>query len=517
MTIERIIKKFAANHPEQDTTMLYLAYEFATAAHAGQKRKTGEPYIQHSLHTAYLLTEIKADLPTIIAGVLHDVPEDTNRTLEDVRINFGEEVCTLVTGITKLGKIKYRGIERYRENLKKMFLAMTGDIRIIFIKFCDRLHNLRTLEGLSPEKQKRIAQETLEIYAPIAGMLGIWRLKWQLEDLCFKYLYPEEFEELENEYEVEKKAARNQHFQKIKAELIPRLDEVGIKYDIEARFKHLYSIFIKMQRKDRKFDEIYDVFALRLIVPNTDDCYKALGVIHSLWRPKPNRFKDYISIPKPNGYRSLHTTIFGPEGKATEFQIRTKEMHEEALYGLPAHWYYKDKGVKGMQPQWVQEIIDIQKEITDTQELIKNIKLDIFNDRIFVFSPQGDVFELPEKATPIDFAYAVHSSVGNQTTGVLINERLAKLDHELKNGDLVEIITDKGRLYPNKDWLKFAKTRRARDRIKQFAKKGPLENIKKLLPSVNKDRKGKDEKNNRNDRNKKDTNNDRHNKNKKNH
>lgn len=489
MTIERIVKKFQENHPEQDVTMLYLAYEFAAAAHAGQKRKIGEPYIQHPLHTAYILAEIKADLPTVIAGLLHDVPEDTNRTLEEVKENFGEEIGNLVTGITKLGKIKYRGIERYRENLKKMFLAMTGDIRIIFIKFCDRLHNLRTLEALPPEKQKRIAQETLEIYAPIAGMLGIWRLKWQLEDLCFKYLHPDKFEELENEYEVEKKAARNQHFQKIKNQLIPRLQEVNLKYEIEARFKHLYSIYQKMQRKDRKFDEIYDVFALRIIVPSVDDCYKALGVIHTLWKPKPNRFKDYIAVPKPNGYRSLHTTIFGPDGKATEFQIRTKEMHEESLYGLAAHWYYKAKGSKDLQPHWVKEIIDIQKEISDTQELIKNIKLDIFNDRIFVFSPKGDVFELPEKSTPIDFAYAVHTKIGNQATGVIINEKLAKLDHELKNGDLVEIITDKGRLYPNRDWLKFAKTRRARDRIKQFAKKSPLENIKRFLPNIKKDKK----------------------------
>ncbi len=493
MTIERIVKKFEENHPGQDTSMLYLAYEFAAAAHAGQKRKTGEPYIQHPLHTAYLLTEIKADLPTVIAGLIHDVPEDTGRTLQEVSYNFGEEVESLVAGVTKLGKLKYRGIERYRENLKKMFLAMTGDIRVIFIKFCDRLHNLRTLDGLSPDKQKRIAQETLEIYAPIAGMLGIWRLKWQLEDLCFKYLYPEKFEELENEYEVEKKAARNQHFQKIKNQLMPRLDEVGLSYAIEARFKHLYSIYQKMQRKDRKFDEIYDVFALRIIVPNIDDCYKALGVIHTLWRPKPNRFKDYIAVPKPNGYRSLHTTVFGPDNKATEFQIRTKEMHEESLYGLAAHWYYKEKGMKGIQPHWVKEIIDIQKEISDTQELIKNIKLDIFNDRIFVFSPQGDVFELPEKATPIDFAYAVHTKIGNQATGAIINEHLARLDHELKNGDLVEIITDKGRLHPNRDWLKFAKTRRAKDRIKQFAKKGPLENIKRLLPNIKKDKKHKEQ------------------------
>lgn len=484
MTIDRVIKKFQENHPEEDTTMIRLAYDFANDAHAGQLRKTGEAYIQHPLHTAFLLAEIKADLPTVIAGLIHDVPEDTEHTLEEVKKNFGEEVHNLVAGITKLGKIKYRGIERYRENLKKMFLAMSTDIRVVFIKFCDRLHNLRTLDGLAPNKQKRIAQETLEIYAPIAGMLGIWRLKWQLEDLCFKYLYPDKFQELEQEYEVEKKAERNQYFHKIKQQLLPRLNEVNLKYDIEVRFKHLYSIYQKMQRKDRKFDEIYDVFALRVIVPSVDDCYKALGIIHTLWRPKPNRFKDYIAVPKPNGYRSLHTTIFGPEGKAVEFQIRTQEMHEESMYGLAAHWYYKAKGQPGLQPAWIKEIVEIQKEISDTNELIKNIKLDIFNDRIFVFSPQGDVFELPEQATPIDFAYAVHTNIGNQATGALVNDRLAKLDQELKNGDLVEIITDKSRQHPNRDWLKFAKTKRARDRIKQFAKKGPLENIKRFIPGI---------------------------------
>jgi len=346
---------------------------------------------------------------------------------------------------------------------------------------------LRTLEGLPEAKQKRIAQETLEIYASIAGMLGIWRLKWQLEDLCFKYLYPEKFQELEQKYEVEKKAERNQYFQKIKKELLPRLAETNLKYDLEVRFKHLYSIYQKMQRKDRKFDEIYDVFALRIIVPTIDDCYKVLGIIHTIWRPKPNRFKDYIAVPKPNGYRSLHTTIFGPEGKAVEFQIRTQEMHEESLYGLAAHWYYKAKNQNELQPHWVKEIVDIQKEISDTSELIKNIKLNIFNDRIFVFSPKGDVFELPEYSTPIDFAYAVHTNIGNQATGAIINDRLAKLDQELKNGDLVEIITDKGRQYPNRDWLKFVKTKRARDCIKQFAKKSPIENFKRFLPSRKKE------------------------------
>jgi len=485
MTIERIIKKFQENNPDVDTTLLEKAFIFADLAHSGQLRKNGEPYIQHPLHTAYILAEIRADLPTVIAGILHDVPEDTDITIEEVEKEFGEEVAFLVKGVTKLGTIKYRGIERYRENLKKMFLAMSNDLRVIFIKFCDRLNNLRTLDSLPPEKRKRIAEETLEIYVPIAGLLGIGRLKWQMEDICFKHLHPDKYRNLEYEYEVEKKAERQQFFQKIKNILIPKLNETGIKYDIEVRFKHLYSIFKKMQEKDRRFNEIYDVFALRVIVTTIDDCYKVLGIIHTLWKPKSNRFKDYIAVPKPNGYRSLHTTIFGPEGKATEFQIRTKEMHEESIYGLPAHWYYKAQKNNYQQPSWVKEIVDIQKEITNTSEFVKSIKLDIFRDRIFIFSPRGDVFELPEKATPIDFAYAVHSKIGNKASGVMINDKLGRLDQELKNGDLVEIIIEKNRPYPNKDWLKFVKTKRARDRIKQYSKKSTFENFKKLIPKMN--------------------------------
>lgn len=488
MTIEQIIKKFKESHPDEDFSILEKAYKFAEMAHEGQTRKSGEPYIQHPLHTAFLLAEIKADLSTVTAGILHDVPEDANHSLEEIKEIFGTDVYNLVKGVTKLGKIKYRGIERYRENLKKMFLAMTNDLRVIFIKFCDRLHNLRTLENLPPEKQKRIAQETLEIYAPIAGLLGIGRLKWQMEDLCFKYLYPDQYHELEYKYEVEKRVERNRFFQKIKNILIPKLEEAGIKFEIEARFKHLYSIYNKMQEKDKQFDEIYDIFGLRLIVETVNDCYKTLGIIHALWRPKPNRFKDYIAVPKPNGYRSLHTTVFGPEGTLAEFQIRTKEMHEESIYGLAAHWYYKSKKEAGnyQSPAWVKEIVEIQKEITNTTELVTNIKMDVFRDRIFIFSPKGDVFELPEGATPIDFAYAVHSNIGNKAARVIINDKLGRLDQELKNGDLVEIIIEKNREYPNRDWLKFVKTKRARDRIKQFAKKSTFDNIKRFLPGIKK-------------------------------
>ncbi len=488
MTINQIINKVKENNPKADTTLLELAYEFAQKAHGGQKRKSGEFYIQHCLHTAFVLVQMKTDLNTVIAGLLHDIPEDTEYALDEIRKNFGDEVADLVEGITKLSKLKYRGIERYRESLRKMFLAMARDLRVILIKFSDRLHNLRTLDALPEEKRKRIARETLEIYAPIAGLLGIWRLKWQMEDICFKYLYPDEYKKLEYKYEVEKKLERNQYIQKIKNILGQKLNQHDIKYKIEGRFKHLYSIYQKMQQKDRKFDEIHDVFALRIIVPTMADCYKTLGIIHSLWKPKTSRFKDYIAMPKPNGYRSLHTTVFGPEGKATEFQIRTAEMNEEAMYGIAAHWYYKQKGGSyediANQPRWIKEILKIQRDAENTSDFITQIKFDIFRNRIFVFSPKGDVFDLPDGATPVDFAYAVHTDIGNHATGALINDKIATLDHELKNGDLVEIIIDKKRKGPNHDWLKFAKTNKARNKIKQYSRDSRFESIKRLIPGI---------------------------------
>ncbi|MCK5062034.1 bifunctional (p)ppGpp synthetase/guanosine-3',5'-bis(diphosphate) 3'-pyrophosphohydrolase [Candidatus Parcubacteria bacterium] len=488
MTIQQIINKVKSNNPKADIDLLKLAYDFAEQAHDKQKRQTGEPYIQHSLHTAFLLAQIKADINTVIAGILHDVPEDTEKTLKDVEKNFGAEIAGLVEGITKLSKIKYRGVERYRESLRKMFLAMARDLRVILIKFCDRLHNLRTLDALPLEKRTRIARETMEIYAPIAGLLGIWRLKWQMEDICFKYLYPEEFKKLEYKYEVEKKAERNQYSQKIKNILGAALKKEKIKYEIEDRFKHLYSIYKKMQNKNRKFDEIYDVFALRVIAPTISDCYKTMGIIHSIWKPNPDRIKDYIAVPKPNGYRSLHTTVFGLENRATEFQIRTREMHEEALYGIAAHWHYKQKsGSKTShpsQPRWIQEILRIQRESESTNDFISNLKLNVFHDRIFVFSPQGDAFDLPKNSTPIDFAYIIHTEVGNKATGTLINNKMSSLDQPLKNGDLVEIITEKNRKGPNRDWLKFVRTHRAREKIKQATKSTTMDQLKKMIPGI---------------------------------
>ena len=482
MTIDQIINKVKENDPQADTDLLALAYEYAEKAHGSQKRKSGEPYIQHCLHTAFVLAQIKADLNTVIAGILHDVPEDTDRTLEDIQKNFGEEVAFLVEGITKLSKIKYRGVERYRESLRKMFLAMAKDVRVILIKFSDRLHNLRTLDALPKEKRLRIAQETMEIYAPIAGILGVWRLKWQLEDICFKYLYPEEYKKLEYKYEVEKKVERNKYTQKVKNILGQKLQENNITFTIESRFKHLYSIYKKIQQKDRQFDEIYDVFALRVIVPTIQDCYKTLGIIHGLWKPKANRIKDYIAVPKPNGYSSLHTTVFGPENKATEFQIRTPEMHEKSLYGIAAHWHYKQMtggdAKPGKQPRWIQDLLNIQRDAKDTDDFIQKIKVDVFKNRIFVFTPKGDVIDLPEDASPVDFAYCIHTDIGNMCSGAKVNERIVSLDTPLKNGDVVEILIDKNRKGPSPDWISFVKTNQARSRIKQ--------NTKQRLLSLNK-------------------------------
>jgi len=488
MTIQQIIDKVKANDPKADTTALELAFELAEKAHKGQVRKTGEPYISHCLHTAYTLAQMKADINTVVAGILHDVPEDTDYALDDIEKLFGKDVASLVQGITKLSKIKYRGIERYVESLRKMFLAMADDLRVILIKFADRLHNLKTLNALPTEKRMRIAKETLEVYVPIAGLLGIWTLKWQMEDICFKYIYPEEYKKLEYKYEVEKKVERHKYTQKVKTILSQKLKEAGVDHEITGRFKHLYSIYKKMQNKNRKFDEIYDVFALRVIVPTVADCYKTLGIIHSIWKPMISRFKDYISVPKPNGYQSLHTTIFGPEGKATEFQIRTNEMNEEAMYGISAHWYYKEKGVSKEMPakqmRWVKEILDIQKHSEDTKDFIKQVKFDVFRNRIFVFTPKGDVYDLPEGSTPIDFAYAVHTEVGNKCNGVLINDKMATLDTPLKNGDLVEIIIEKSRKGPNYDWLKFAKSHKAKNKIRQFARSSPLTTLKKFIPGM---------------------------------
>jgi len=483
MTINQVVAQ-AKNHllSEDDITLIKSAYNFAAQAHQGQKRITGEPYLEHPLQTAFIVAQMGLDAKTIAASLLHDVPEDTKYKLADIKKFFGEDIAFLVDSVTKLSSLEYHGQTRYRESLKKMFLAMAKDVRVIFIKFADRLHNLRTLEYLPDTKRQAIANETLNIYVPIADLLGIWHLKWQMEDLCFKYLHPTEYQELSQKYQIDKKLELNQYIKRMTKELSQALDKLGIPHEINGRFKHLYSIWHKMQDKNRKFNEIYDVFALRVIVPDLDSCYRTLGVIHNLWRPNMSRFKDYIALPKPNGYQSLHTTVFGPEGKATEFQIRTPEMHEQAQYGMAAYWSYKKYGSQQPAPHvgWIQEILNAQKNSPDTKTFIQQLYLDVFSDRLFVLSPKGDVYELPAGSTPIDFAYAVHTDIGNKAQGVLINNKISRLDEPLHNNDIVEIIIDKQQTSPDPAWLKFVKTTKAKNAIKQHLKPSPMNRLMSL-------------------------------------
>jgi len=455
-----------------DLEMLRLAYDYAFEAHHHQTRASGEPYIIHPLATAQKLAETKLDITTIIAGLLHDVPEDTDRTLEDIEKNFDPEVAKLVGGITKLGRLKYRGMERYAENLRKMFVAMSEDIRVIFIKFADRLHNLKTLDALLPEKRLRIAKETLEIYAPIADRLSMGSIKGELEDLAFKYVYPEDYKWinkiLPKEYRIKEK-----YLKKIKEEVIKKLSQSEIKpkeLSLQGRTKHLYSLYKKLLRPEinRDLSKVYDLIALRLIVPTISDCYGVLGILHSMYRPMPGRIKDYIANPKPNGYQSLHTTVFTDDGEIVEFQIRTQEMHEAAEYGIAAHWNYKETGgqLNSQNLKWINELLEWQKQIKDNNQFLQTIKFDIFQNRIFVFTPKGDVIDLPEGATPIDFAYHVHSNLGDKCTGAKVNNQLVNLSYQLKSGDIVEIIIDKNRKAPNPDWLEIAKTSVAKSKIR---------------------------------------------------
>ena len=461
-----------------DLDMIQLAYEFAEEAHRGQQRKSGEPYIEHCLATAIGVARMGLDEPTIIAALLHDVPEDTNYTLVDIEKNFGSEVARLVTGITKLGVIKYRGMSRYAENLRKMFISMAEDIRIILIKFADRIHNLQTLDALPPEKRLRIARESLEIYAPIANRLGMGNMKGVLEDLAFPHVLPEEYLWMKKDI----MPVINRRVEDVKQAIAvarKELQKEKVKvFEIHGRQKRLYSLYLKLLRPEynRDPDKIYDLVAMRVLVPTVTDCYNVLGILHNLWRPLPGRIKDYISQPKPNGYQSLHTTVFGPNGKILEIQIRTKQMHEQAEYGIAAHWHYKEAG--GRQPlrgkgvelpkklQWVNDLVKWQRSIQDNQQYLHSLSIEVFRNRIFVFTPHGDVIDLPEDATPVDFAYHVHSWIGNHCAGARINNHMVSLDAKLKNGDVVEIITDKNRPNPSQDWLKFVKTSAARNKIR---------------------------------------------------
>jgi len=461
--LRETVKKY---HPNADLELLDLTYEFADKAHENQLRASGDPYITHPLHTALTLAEMKVNLPIIQAALLHDVPEDTSKTINEIKKEFGPDIASMVAGITKLGKIKYRGIERYIENLRKMFIAMASDIRVVFIKFADRLHNLETIEYLPPAKRYRIALETLEIYAPIANRLGMGEIKGRLEDLAFKYVYPKEHEWTTSliQKSYTKKAAS---LEKLIEESKTFLKEAGAEvFSVHGRRKHIYSLYKKLIGKDRDITKIYDLLALRIVVNDLADCYSVLGVIHKYCKPLKGRIKDYIAQPKPNGYRSLHTTVFFDDGEIIEVQIRTQEMHEEAEYGIVAHWRYDEAGKKsivGREIEWMQELAKIQKQFLEGLEALK---IDVFQNHIFVFTPQGDVIDLPEFATPIDFAYAIHSDIGDQCVGAVINEQIAALDSPLKNGDVIHIITNKDRKSPSSDWLNFAKTRNAKQKIK---------------------------------------------------
>ncbi|PJA89644.1 MAG: hypothetical protein CO137_03205 [Candidatus Magasanikbacteria bacterium CG_4_9_14_3_um_filter_32_9] len=471
-TIEGLIEKIKTYVPNADLEIVQLAYDFAKNAHEGQIRKSGEPYIVHPLAAAHILADMRIDPVVITATLLHDVPEDTEVTLEEIEQNFGEEITSLVKGITKLGKLKYRGIERYIENLRKMFIAMAEDVRVMIIKFADRIHNLETLEALPPQKRYRIALESLEIYAPIAGRLGMDEMKGRLEDLAFQFVYPQEYRRVK-QIRDERLSGKEEYFTKIQEKAKENLKNANIPIiDVDGRNKKLYSFYKKLVRKDNQITKIYDLVAIRIIVPTIADCYATLGILHKVWKPMKGRIKDYISQPKPNGYKSLHTTVFADEGELVEFQIRTMEIHEEALYGVAAHWHYDENGSRlpKKEIQWAQELAEIQKDMLKQLSDLEEIKIDFLQTRIFVFTPKGDVIDLPESATPVDFAFHIHTDIGNKCDSARINDKIASLDTELKNGDVVEIIINKNRKGPNPDWLSFVKTTTAKTHLKNAKK-----------------------------------------------
>ncbi len=459
-------------NPKADFDLLQLGYDFAKEAHKGQMRRNGEEYIQHCLGVAQYLAKIKMDEATIIAGLLHDVSDETSITLIDIKKNFGEDVAFLVEGVSRLGKIKYRGLSRYVENLRKMFVSITHDIRIIFIKFADRINNLETLSVLEPVKQLRIAREVLEVYAPIAGRLGIGYFKGELEDLAFQYVYPEEYANIRALVEP-KIHEREKYLEGIKKVFEESLKQEGVApLRVDSRVKRLYSTYRKILKKDTiSLDGIYDLVAVRIIVESIADCYVTLGIIHKHWKPLPAMIKDFIAQPKPNNYRSLHTTVFCEKGEIVEFQIRTLEMQREAEFGIAAHWNYDESGKNSRiitkNLDWLQEFFNGRTTGALThEEYLQSLKLDVFQNRIFVFTPKGDVINLPENATSVDFAYHIHSDIGRRCSGVRINDSIAPLENILKSGDVVEIIIEKNRKKPSMDWLKFVKTNLARTHIK---------------------------------------------------
>ncbi|MEK9170631.1 MAG: RelA/SpoT family protein [Patescibacteria group bacterium] len=470
----------------KENEFIRKAYNLAEESHRGQKRKSGDPYLNHVLATAELVWEWGLDQTSVAAALLHDVVEDTGYSLEKIKSEFGDEVAFIVGGVTKLGKIKYRGVERQVENLRKMILALSQDIRVIIVKLADRLHNMRTLNALPPQKQKRIALETMEIYAPIAYRLGMQKISGDLEDISFPYIYPREYRWL-IENTQEKYEEREKYLERVKPIVLEAMKKAGIEVvDIDSRAKRYASLYKKLLRPgmNMDIDKIYDLVALRIVVKNIEDCYAALGVIHNLWPPLPNKITDYIALPKPNGYRSLHTKVFCLDNKITEIQIRTKEMHEEAETGIAAHWIYeqvrnlgdylekKAPAADKKELYWVQQLRNWQKEFTNPDEFIESLKIDFFKDRIFAITPKGEVIDLPSGVTPVDFAYHIHTAVGNSCVGARVNDKIVPLDYALKSGDIVEIMTQKNKK-PSESWLTFVKTNHARNHIRAALKTKP--------------------------------------------
>ena len=477
---DELISSVRRYHPSADISMIEKAYKIAYEAHEGQARKSGEPYIIHPLCVAIILADLELDKETIVAGLLHDVVEDTIMTEEEITKEFGEEVALLVDGVTKLGQLSYSmdKVEVQAENLRKMFLAMAKDIRVILIKLADRLHNMRTLKYMRPEKQKEKARETMDIYAPIAQRLGISKIKIELDDLSLKYLEPEIYKELANKINL-RKSAREDFVNDIVEDVKKHISSAGIEAQIDGRAKHFFSIYKKMVNQDKTLEQIYDLFAVRIIVETVKDCYAALGVIHEMYKPIPGRFKDYIAMPKPNMYQSLHTTLIGPSGQPFEVQIRTYEMHRTAEYGIAAHWKYKEasdgKKVEAQEEEklsWLRQILEWQKDMSDNKEFLKLLKsdLDLFSENVYCFTPSGDVKNLPNGSTPIDFAYSIHSAVGNKMVGARVNGKLVPIDYIIQNGDRIEVLTSQNSKGPSRDWLKVVKSTQAKSKINQWFK-----------------------------------------------